>query len=291
MESDLVLGCRAHDLLDPARVGALGLPALDELASRIADKGFGSVQLALAKAVPGLDSSLGRLSPGLAYRVAEIFARHGVRIAVLGCYINPVHPDPDARRASLERFKEHLRFCRDFGCHIVATETGSRNADCSYHPGNADPGLFEELVASVSQLAEAAEKSGSIVCVEGVVRHTASTPEKLARLLGRVRSDNLQALFDPVNFLDAGNYRDQRKIIDEAFALYGDRILVVHAKDFLPAESGLAVVPPGKGLLDYPYLLGKLKRAKPYADILIEDLRPDSMEAARKFVSQGYARA
>jgi len=36
----------------------------------------------------------------------------------------PYHPDADERKRQIELFKEHARFVRDFGCGIVATETG-----------------------------------------------------------------------------------------------------------------------------------------------------------------------
>ena len=73
--------------------------------------------------------SPGRLNPGLAGYIGEALRQRGVQIAVLSCYINLIHPDPRERRKQIELFKEHLRFVRDFGCGIVATETGSLNPD------------------------------------------------------------------------------------------------------------------------------------------------------------------
>ena len=113
------------------------LPA-DELARRIADSGLTCVQLAVNKAIAGADLKPGRgdLNPGLAWHIGEAFSRHRLQIAVLGCYINLSHPDPAARAPLLSYFKEHLRYARDFGCGIVATETGSLNPDWSFHPEN-----------------------------------------------------------------------------------------------------------------------------------------------------------
>ena len=133
----LTLGARAHDFGK--------LPA-DQLAEKIAAKGLTSVQLALAKAIDGINSDTGGLSPGLATHVRDAFQRHGVRIAVLGCYVNLVHPDLAERRQLLTRFKEHLRFARDFGCSVVATETASLNADWSPHPDNGGEAAFRNLL-------------------------------------------------------------------------------------------------------------------------------------------------
>ncbi len=47
-----------------------------------------------------------------------------------------IHPDCHVRRKELERFKEHIRFARDFGCSIVGTETGNVNPDIVYTEEN-----------------------------------------------------------------------------------------------------------------------------------------------------------
>jgi len=293
------LGCRAHDF---------GRLPLGELAARIADAGFDCIQFAPGKAVAGFEPGPdGGIDPAFAARAASAFAKRGVRISVLGCYINPIHPDPDERRRSLDRFKAYLRAAPDLGCGIVATETGSLNADCSFNPGNRGEAPFEELLASVSELAGEAERRGVTFCVEGVVRHVAHSPRRLANLVAQTGSPALAFLLDPVNYLDESNYEDRGPIIDEAFALFGPRIRVLHAKDLLPAaaadaappgsrgaaatrpeDAGRAprIVPPGKGILDYPRILASLEAANPAADILIEDLRPEDMPAARAFIEQ-----
>lgn len=274
------LGCRAHDF---------GRLPLEELAARIAAAGFDCVQFAPGKAVAGFEPGPdGGIDAAFATRAASAFAKRGVRISVLGCYINPIHPDPAERRRSLDRFRAYLRAAPDLGCGIVATETGSINADCSFHPGNRGEAPFEELVASVSELAEEAERRGVTLCVEGVARHVAHSPRRLADLVARVGSPALAFLLDPVNYLDASNYEDRCRIVDEAFSLFGPRIRVLHAKDLVPGAGGEAprIVPPGKGLLDYPRILSRLEEANPAADILIEDLGPGDMPSARDFIAR-----
>ncbi|HOP73704.1 MAG TPA: sugar phosphate isomerase/epimerase family protein [Bacillota bacterium] len=266
------LGVRAHDF---------GKLPVEELAAAIAAKGFTSIQLALAKAIPNIDTSLGRLSPGLANYIGETFHKHGIHIAVLGCYINPVHPDPDERRKVLARFKEHIRMARDFGCSIVATETGSANADCSFHPDNPSPKMLQELIGNVAQLVEEAEKFGVFVCIEGVTHHTMSTPQKIRQVLEAIDSPNLQVLFDPVNLTPADNPQSYQTILQESLELFGDRIFVLHAKDFAIENGSKKTVPIGRGLMDWEYVLKEILRQKPYLEILVEDNKPDTiMESA-----------
>ena len=232
------LGVRAH---------GFGKLPVDELAARIAAKKICCVQLALNKAIAGLDLKPGDLNPGLAFHVGQAFARQGIQIAVLGCNINPIHPDPQTRAALLGWFREHLRFARDFGCGVVALESGSVNADYSPHADNHGEPAFQTMLASLATLVAEAERFGVIVGFEAVATHTVSTPQKMRRVLDVIGSSNLQVVFDPVNLLTRENHRDQQRIVAESLELFGDRIIAVHAKDFVVDATGLRTVPAGRG--------------------------------------------
>ena len=178
----LRIGARAHDFGK--------LPA-DELAGRIAAKGLCCVQLAVSKAIAGIDLKPGEMNAGLAFEVGRAFREKGVQIAVLGCYINLCHPAPAIRNVLRGVFHEHLRHARDFGCGLVATETGSLNADWSYHPENRSEGAFSLMVRSVAELVEEAEKWGVVVGIEGVVSHVLNSPARIRRLIEDIQSDHL----------------------------------------------------------------------------------------------------
>ncbi len=276
------LGVRAHDF---------GRLPLATLADKISEKGFTCIQLALAKAISDADSSTSTLDAGLAHRVRDALGRKNVRVSVLGCYINPIHPDREERRKQLDRFGKHLALAKDFGCKVVATETGSLNPDCSYHPSNGSKAAFDDLVQSVSILAGEAEKHGVYACIEGVTRHTVSSPELMASVLDAVRSPNLKVLFDPVNLVSAENHAAHGEMIRKSFELFGDRILVIHAKDFVVRDDCVATTFAGNGSLDYGLLFGLAKRYNPEIDVLIEDLAVVEMDKAARFVKDEFERA
>jgi L-ribulose-5-phosphate 3-epimerase len=269
------IGTRAHDFPK--------LP-VEELAARIAAKGMASVQLALNKAIAGFDLKRGDLSPGLGNHVGRAFRDRGVGIAVLGCYVNPIHPDPAQRAELLGWFKEHIRFARDFGCGIVALETGSLNADYSYNPGNGGKAAFDLLVTSIAELAREAERFGVIVGVEGVAGHVACTPARMRGLLDAVASPNVQVVFDPVNMLSIDTWKDQGRAIGECLELFGDRVVVVHAKDFVVAGGALRAVRSGQGKLDYAPIVRFLKERKPFIDVLLEGASEDTVEECARYI-------
>ncbi|MEH7304627.1 sugar phosphate isomerase/epimerase family protein [Neobacillus drentensis] len=273
------LGIRAHDI---------ETNLLEKLVNDIADKGLTSVQLALSKSLPTLYPGLGSLSPGLARHIGNAFSHTGLQIAVLGCYFNMIHPDQVERRKGIDRFKEHLRFARDFGCSIVGTETGNVNAEIVYTEENFREKPFMEVVESVSELVKEAEKFGVIVGVEAGVNHPIYSVQTMKCLLDIIDSHNLQVIFDPVNLLSIDNYINQEEIFEEAFELLGDRMVIFHAKDFIVEGSSLIQVPVGQGLLNYDKLFALIKHKKPFINILIEGTKEPFIGESIAYLRRKY---
>jgi sugar phosphate isomerase/epimerase len=270
------VGIRAHD------VGKL--PA-DELARRIAAQGLCCVQLAVNKAIEGMNLKPGDMSPGLAWHIGQAFARHHVQIAVLGCYVNLSHPDPAARRGLMAWFKEHLCHARDFGCGLVATETGSLNPDWSYHPQNRSEQAFADLIPTVAELVAEAERFGVVFGIEGVTTHVLNSPQRIRKLLDAVKSNNLRVVFDPVNLLSIDNCREQDRVIQESFDLFGDRIAIVHAKDFSVDGNTLRQIRVGQGTLNHNLVMKFLRERKPGISILLEEASEETAADCVRFLN------
>ena len=265
--------------------------AVEVLAKRVAGHGLCTVQFAANKSIPDFDADAGRLSPGFAAHVREGFDAQGVSIAVIGCYINLATLDEAGAQFQLGRFKEYLRYARDFGCSVVGTETGSVKADFAFHPDNHGEEAYQRVLGRVRELVAEAERFGVFVCVEGVEQFVINSPRRLRRLIDDVGSNNLQVIFDPVNLLSAQNYAAQDEIIREAFELFGGRMAVFHAKDFVVMPDGaLRQVPTGTagGRLNWPLFLGLVKRQKPWASIVLENTSPETLGASVAFVRRAW---
>lgn len=273
------IGARAHDF---------GTCSADELAARLSDKKLCCAQVALNKAMAGLNLKAGELNPGLAWEVGQGFLRNGVQIAVLGCYINPIHPDDNTRNGLLEFFKDHIRNAGDMGCSLVGLETGTPHADNAPHPDSGHEEHFQALLRSFDQIVEEAEMHGVKVAVEAVAHHTISTPQKMKRLLDEIQSTNLVVIHDPVNLINAENHADQDRMIEEPFQLYGDRIQIIHAKDFSMEDGVYKQIPAGFGELDYARLCRILAETKPGISILLEDSGPDTVDQCIAHIDKNW---
>ena len=84
--------------------------------------------------------------------------------------------------------------------------------------------------------------------------------------------------------ISPANAADQKNIMDDVFKLYKDRINVFHMKDFKIAGDVKESAAIGQGSLELEYLLNKIKVEKPYADIILEEIKPDKAWEAREQV-------
>jgi len=116
--------------------------------------------------------------------------------------------------------------------------------------------------------------------------NTISSIEKMANLLHRLDSPNLQVIYDPVNLVPLdGQTETQDSFFRRAMDSFGSRRVAVHAKDFrMEAGKKTGTLPARTGDLDYPALLHLLYQQKPWIDVLLEDCSPSSAGPALDFV-------
>lgn len=255
------IGMRGHDL------PYTDAKSLMENCKRL---GIETLQLALPKSFPDIPWQPGIFSPGLAAQIKREMDANGVQIPVLGCYIDPVRPDDAMRQADLDKFAEHMLFAKYLGADMIGTETG---AYASF--GTAETRsetAYQRLLDGFRPLVRRAEKLGVMIGVEAVTAHTLYCPQCMQRFLQDMDSPNLFVIFDPVNLIDCTNYRRQREMMDEVFSLYGNRVAVLHLKDFIIEEGNLRTCLAGDGMLDIPYLSGLIRAKKPGIDIILEEV-------------------
>lgn len=255
-------GIRAHDL---------GHGSADDIARWAAEHKMDVVQLAPTKALADL-ADPARLTPAYAREVAAAFARQNVGIAVLGCYINLVHPDAAVRQQEILRFKRYLRLARDFGCPVVGTEAGSWSGGIADHPHNRSEEAFAILLDNLADLEREARACDVTIALEAAAPYVIADADSMLRALDALPSGHLGIIYDPVNLLNAANHTQHEVLFDDFLDRLGPRMLAMHVKDYCPTEGGgMQVLPSGKGLVDYAYLLRRARKFAPDLPVIMED--------------------
>lgn len=277
VDKKLNIGVRGHDL---------SKTNVEDLAKAVSSEGFPHIQLALGKALSEYGRLNGKLNSGIMNYIKEELKKKNVRISVLGCYINLANPCAISRKKDLEYFKENIRYVVDSGCRIIGTETGCFTEDYTYTELNYTEEAFNIFLESLKELVSEAEKFGVIVAIEGVSSHIVNTPQKMKKVLDEVNSNNLQIILDIVNYLNEENYLEQDKIITECFELFGDKINIIHLKDFRLIDNKLSVVNIGDGILNIKLLIELVQKYKPYVEILIENYQKGTKEKIEEYIIQ-----
>ena len=252
------LGVRAHDF---------GKLPPRQLAETVAGHGFTAVQLALPKAIEGINSYRDITDRRL-YEIKDAFAACKVDIAVLGCYIEPVMPSAALRREQAELFMRGIYCAAMLNAGCVATETSWFDEPETERP-QALGFLYEALETWLAQAA----KDGVTVGIEPVRRHTLHTPGETADLLRRFANAPLAVVFDPMNLLAPEKVPAQQALWAECLNAFGGHVAALHVKDAQLAGSAFAACPLGAGVMQYhPAITAWLADANTAIPLLREGL-------------------
>lgn len=254
----MLVGLRAHDIAD----------SFDEMCLKAQQNGICNIQFALAKTCSQVNFDEIGYDEEFAENIKQKLEAHNIHISVLGCYINPVHPDKIVRAAQLKRFEEFIRYAKHLNARVIGTETGS----C----GNLEDTLSEEnyqrFVSDFRPLVKCAEDAGVMIAIEPVWFFTINSVKKMKRFIDDIASENLGVIFDICNLINTENYLNQKDMIDEAFDLLGDKIQAVHLKDYVIEENRVKLVPVGEGNINYGHIFERINELKAKPDIILDEL-------------------
>jgi sugar phosphate isomerase/epimerase len=201
-----------------------------------------------------------RLDPAEIGRVSRAHADRGVEIAAVSGTYNMAHPDPGRRADGARRLRALIATAPDLGTASVTLCTGTRDPDDMWrdHPANASAEAWRDMLESVGAAVEAAEAAGVTVLVEPEPGNVVRDAPAARALLDEIASPALRIVIDAANLLPPERLPDQRRVMDEAFALLGPDIALAHAKD---VQADGDVVAAGRGCVDYPRYLALLRAA------------------------------
>ena len=265
-------GMRCHDLCPRME--------MEKLFARVREHDIHQIQLAFGKSISDYDFTTGRYSSGFARAIAGELEKNNIHVAVLGCYINPTNPVESRRRSEVARFIEHLKYARIIGADMVGTETGRLDPDFRVTEETYTEDAYQLLLKSMKE----------IVAAEGVFNHTLYSPARMKRFLEDIDSPNVEVILDAVNLIhpDETEPEAQERVIDRAFAYYGDRIGALHVKDFVFDGQEQLFRHVGDGLFRYEPLMKHVKKMKPHIAMLLENSSQERYHGDVEFLQRIY---
>ena len=279
------LGIRLHDV--NAGLGP-ELQTMEARGEKAREEGFSCVHLALSKVIKGTAFDNCALSEGLAMHAKRVFAQNGLDVAVLGCYLNLAHPDPEKLKDIQSRYYGHLRAAALMGAGVVGTETGAPNPEYKMDASTHSEEALDAFIRGLAPVVECAEHWGVSMAIEPVWKHIVYNADRAVKVLDAIRSSNLRIILDPVNLLCPGNADRKEQVIGDAIEKLGEHVAVVHLKDFVREGDDLRSIAAGTGEMDYTQILRFMKERKPYIQATLENTTNDNAVAAREFLQRKY---
>jgi sugar phosphate isomerase/epimerase len=145
------------------------------------------------------------------------------------------------------------------------------------------------MVACVRAAVEIAESSDVTLAFEPEVNNVVDSALKARRLLDEIHSPHLKVTMDAANLFHAGELARMDEMLDQAFALLGQDVVLAHAKD-LSHDGDAGHEPAGHGKLDYDRYLSLLYACGFRGPLLLHGLSEAQVPGCVAFLRQKLAR-
>src|SRR5215813_9493403 len=220
--------------------------------------------------LPTAQVFVSEFTPGLEQRLRQALDKHGIEATALvvggpgkevwDFYLGPLTIGLVPRETRVARIA-HIKKASDFArqCGISAVQT-----HCGFIPENPNDPVYKEIVTAMREVATYCKRNGQNFRYET----GQETPITLVRTIRDVGTDNQAVNFDLANLILYGKANPV-----DAVELLGPYVQGIHAKDGLwpinPRELGKEV-PIGKGKVDFPRIIARLKELNYRGAVTIE---------------------
>ncbi|MBM3859352.1 MAG: sugar phosphate isomerase/epimerase [Verrucomicrobia bacterium] len=210
-----------------------------------------------------------------------------LKTTAFGTYFNLFQPDNTGfMRSSIAAMKLVAAHAGLFDCRQFVTWSGSyatkfRGEDLRNHTPEAVAQLHRAIREVVLPVIE---PINGRVAFEPFYLHVVGTPELARKVVEPFPVSRVGLVLDPPNFVSPAQYPKREDLMRRLFPEIGDRVQVVHFKDFKLGDKGDRVdLPgPGDGEMDYPWFISEIRKLKHPLPCIIEHIKPDPAEMSKK---------
>lgn len=257
--------------------------SVEEVFNAVKGHQLDTVQFNMACA--GLPTLPDNISPTLTKRIYDGAKSSGVSIAAMSGTYNMIHPDLNARQAGLHRLRILAAACKSMGTSVITLCTGTRDPQnmWRWHPENASPAAWSDLLTSMEAALLIAEQEQVTLAIEPEQANVVDTAAKARTLLDTMRSTWLKVVIDPANLIIPDDAQPMSRVLTEAFDLLGESIVLAHAKDRGLDGSFQAA---GEGMLDYDLYLRLLRSINFQGPLILHGLNEGQVDTALRFLRE-----
>ncbi len=209
---------------------------------------FEAVQYNMA--CSGLSSLPKEIPPGVVDSIRHAARQAEIEIAAISATYNMADPRISMRVDGRAAFAAIAKNANAMGTGILTVCSGSCDPDNQWrwHRDNSSSQAWSDMCHEFEIISEIAIRENVIVGVEPEHANIVSNARQARKLLDEFAGGPIRIVLDPANLLESIPGGDRERVLDEAFDLLGEKIVLAHAKD--RDESGKAVA-AGTGVVDW----------------------------------------
>ncbi|MBO4622672.1 MAG: sugar phosphate isomerase/epimerase [Bacilli bacterium] len=264
------IGIRGHDLPNAPFLN------VDDFINTFKQYDLDYLQLVISKAFKDFEFNKDNLTS-----LANKLKANDIKVAMIGAYFNMIHPDKVRQSKGINYFKDCMKYAYLFDTKYVGSETGSLNGDkWIYVDGNHTLESFNTVKEVIKDLKNSERNASPLI--EGAWNHVVYKPTLLYELLNDLNLD--ACTVDLYNYLNIDNYKDHLDIFKECINLFGEKIKVIHIKDFIVEDNKLVQVGIGKGLMNYKEIMPLIKKHLPNVILVLEGVKEADIVSSIKYL-------
>ncbi len=218
-------------------------------------------------------------------QIRQAAHRHHLEIPSISATFNMISPNIQEVEKGITTFAAIARVAPLLGAKTITLCTGSRNQQdkWAWHPDNATPEAWREMLAVFEKILAVAEKHDLWLGVEPEAANVVSDAQKARQLINELQSDRIKIVLDPANLFEGGSFDSVRLVLAEAIELLHPQLLLAHAKDRKADGTFCAA---GQGVVDFAYFIEKLTQTGFNGPLVLHGLAEAEVPAAVHFLQQ-----
>lgn len=200
-----------------------------------------------------------------AYKTAA--QKANIIIAEVGAWSNPIDPDPEKSKMSIEKCMKSLQLADEIGAKCCVNISGSRNSEkwAGPHKDNLTPETFDLIVEITRKIIDSVKPKYTFYALETMPWAYPDTVDSYEKLIKAIDRKQFGVHFDPVNLVISPQvYFNNGDLIAEAFKRLGPHMKSCHAKDIILLDDKttphMPEIRPGLGNLNYAVFLRELSK-------------------------------
>lgn len=245
----------------------------EEYALAHVKKGFGA---ALCPEWISLDK------PSELQKFKDVMNKHDIKIAEVGAWCNPMHPDKKQAEKNIQYMIERLRLAEELEAATCVNILGTKQKETWFgpHEDGYTEDFFKEAVEVSRYIIDTVKPQRTKLSFEMMPYYFLDSPEAYVTFLNAVDRKEAAVHLDICNTMNhPKRFFENRKFIKETFTLLKDNIVTMHLKDIALKEDSLTVafdeVLLGTGGIDYPVFMEEAAKLSADTPAMLEHLETE----------------